>query len=688
MISLMSRFEVVGPRELLWDALDALQDLGSCHLDPAPLELEGVAQKLRRPEFKESENTFRSRCIELDAQFQGVQGDIPAGLYRQEEDIAATSASLERRSQEELLNLAHTRLNGWRRIRSRIHNLQEDQKLFSKYQRVLDGIDRLQLAARSVVIPLLVDLDSSGQKELLTELQSLSKAPIERVSKKLGGGSFLLALAVSQESEAAVREYLWENKLSEVVFPSEYSNLTPIKVRSKIEDRLASIPDELDELHEEMNDYLADFGVELISVGNILADHVARYEACAKASVSKYAFQLVGWIPLEEFSELEERIQRLGDGVVGIQKIPFTHDDVAPTKLSNPGFARPFQTLLGIFPPPSAGSIDPTVTLVLTFPLFFGYMVGDAGYGFFMLLFALAIRFLWAPKVPILKDVSYIFGLAALSATFFGVLFGEYFGHLGVFVATKMGLTNLFHGLDPANPWHGHLHLWIGRTEEYLPRYLAYSCILGVLHMGTSLLFGIYTALGHYKVASEHGDELHMKHSLSHALEKIAMFASLIGFLLVAIGGIVPDLAYVGQSLTTSDGLLQNAGTGLIIASVLMLIYALPGMQKLTAPVEGVAILSNTISYSRLMAVGVAGVVLANIANDLGRLGFVEGTHLGITFACIVGAFLLHVGALFIAIFDPLVQALRLHYVEFFGKFFESEGMNYAPLARKGGSSL
>jgi V/A-type H+-transporting ATPase subunit I len=299
---------------------------------------------------------------------------------------------------------------------------------------------------------------------------------------------------------------------------------------------------------------------------------------------------------------------------------------------------------------------------------------------------ALALRYLWAPKYPVLKDASYIFGAAALSATLFGVLFGEYFGHLGVFVATKMGLTNIFHGLNPADPWHGHIHLWIGRTDEYLPRYLAYSCILGVAHMSFSLLLGIYTALGHYKEASEHDDKQHMEHSLSHALEKIAMLMSLIGFILVAIGGIVPDLAYVGQNVTSTEGLLSKAGLALVAVAISILIYALPGLQKLTAPIEGVAILSNTISYSRLMAVGVAGVVLANIANDLGRFGFEPGTNIALTALCVLGAVFLHIGALLIAIFDPMIQALRLHYVEFFGKFFESEGMDYTPLARKGGS--
>lgn len=687
MISPMSRFEAVGPRELLWDALDAIQDLGTCHLDPTPLEVEGVEQKLTRPELTAEDQAFRSACIELDAQYQAVLAAIPASIFAQEEDVAANAASLEQRSQEDLLTLARSRLSSWKRISARIHNLEEDLKLFSMYSRVLDGIDQLQVGSRSVVIPLLTDLDKGGQADLLEEIRELTKSlKTESVSKKLGGGSFLLALSVPQDHEATVREFLWERKLSEVVFPSEYANLSPIKVRTKIEDRLQAIPDEMAGLQEEMDEFLADFGVELIAIGHLLSDTVARFQAYGTAALSKFAFRLTGWTPLADYKRVETKLGGVADGVINVQKVAIGHHDVAPTKLDNPGFARPFETLLGIFPPPSAGSVDPTVFMVFTFPLFFGYMVGDAGYGLCMLLMALAVRLIWAPKYPILKDVSYVFGFAALSATIFGVLFGEYFGHLGVFVATKMNLTNIFHGLNPADPWHGHIHLWIGRTDAYLPRYLAYSCLLGVAHMSFSLMLGIYTALGHYQHAQEHNDQHHMDHALTHALEKIAMLLSLVGFILVAVGGIVPDLAQVGQMLSTTEGLLTKVGLTLVALAVGILIYALPGPQKLTAPIEGVAILSNTISYSRLMAVGVAGVVLANIANDLGRLGFGPDAAWWMAPLCILGALFLHIGALLIAVFDPMIQALRLHYVEFFGKFFESEGMDYAPLARKGGS--
>lgn len=689
MISPMSRFEVVGPRELLWDTLDVLQDLGCCHLDPTPLEVEGTDLKLARPELSEEDQAFQDTCAELDVEYQALLATIPASIFRQEEDIAATTTSLSRRSREELLVLARTRLGNWKRLDARIRNLEEDHKLYSMYSRVLDGIDRLQVRAHATVIPLVTELLPADQRQVLQELAETGQGdtPIESVSRKLGGGSFLLALAVPQDREAAIREYLWENKLTEVVFPSEFADLSPLKVRRKIEDRLQTIPDELDELREQMEDYLADFGIEMISVGHILADHIARFQAHGTAALTRLAFRLTGWAPMEDYKRVEDTVSAFGDGVVGIHRMPMDHESTPPTKLDNPGFARPFETLLAVFPPPAAGSVDPTLTIVLTFPLFFGYMVGDAGYGTCMLLLAVALRLFWAPKYPVLKDVSYIFGLAALSATFFGVLFGEYFGHLGVFVLTKYGFAETLHGLDPADPWHGHVHLWIGRTEDYLPRYLAYSCLLGVAHMGFSLLLGTYTALNHYQAAAEHEDREHMEHAVSHALEKIAMLLSLVGFVLVSVGGIVPDLAYIGQGITSSEGLLQNLGLGLVVLAMATLAYALPGLQKFVAPIEGLAVLSNTISYSRLMAVGVAGVVLAGIANDVGKMGFAPDTHIAVTIACLVGAFLIHVGALLIAIFDPMIQGLRLHYVEFFGKFYESEGLTYAPLARKGGSS-
>lgn len=691
MISSMTHFEVVGSRDLLLDTLDALQDVGACHLDPAPLDTEGLGGKLTRPPVSPADQSFRIECTELAARFEAKASSIPASVFSEEEEIAAQTAAFERRDRMEVLAQANARITEWGGILARIENLKEDQALFQQYQKIFDTLDSLRVPSGSVVIPLLVDLDKKSAEKLVDEIRGIA-SQVEFAFRKLGGGSALLALAVSSSGEADVREFLWEHKISEAAFPQEYADLPPLKIRARIEDRLREIPRELDDLEDHLESHIEDYGIELVALRNYLCDARDRIDAYGKAAVSKYAFQLVGWVPMQNRKAVEAELARVGGGSIEFQVLPHGHGATPPTHLKNSGFARPFEALLGIFPPVQADGIDPTITMVFTFPLFFGYMVGDAGYGFCMLLMAIWLRLKFGGKYPIVKDISYIFSLGALSSIFFGIMFGEVFGHLGAFLMTKYKwVADLGHmiglhtdHLNPADPWHSHVHAWIGRTPDYLPRYLAYSLAIGMTHMSISLAIGIYAGVKHYNEAKAHGDEMHAHHAANHALEKVGMLISVWGFFLLSIGGVVPSVAYLSGE---SGGSLMTAGGVMVVGGMALITYALDGWQKVTGPIEGVSILANAISYSRLMAVGVAGVVLAGMANDIGRAGFAEGAAAWKTVLCVVAAFLGHVMALLIAVFDPLIQALRLHYVEFFSKFYETGGVPYSPLARKGGSN-
>lgn len=691
MISSMTRFEVVGSRDLLLDTLDTIQDVGACHLESAPLDSEGLGGKLARPPLTPADQSFRNECQELAARFEAKVGALPASVFSEEEEIAAQTAAFERRDRMEVVAQANARLTEWGRLLARIENLKEDQALFGQYQRIFDALDSLRVPSGSVVIPLLVDMSKKEAEALVEKIRDIARNT-ESAFQKLGGGSALLALAVPGASEAEVREYLWEEKISEAAFPQEYADLPPLKIRARIEDRLREIPRELDDLEDELETYVDDYGIELVALNNYLCDSRDRLEAYQKAAVSSYAFQLIGWVPMQRRKEVEDELGRVGGGSVEFQALPTDHDHNPPTHLKNPGFARPFEALLQIFPPVRADGLDPTITMAVTFPIFFGYMVGDAGYGFCMFLMALLLRMKFGGKYPILKDISYIFMLGAISAMFFGICFGEVFGHFGNYMMAKYPfLASLGHAVglhtegiaETADPWHHHTHAWIGRTPEYLPKYLAYSLAIGMFHMSVSLGMGIYAGVKHYNEALAHGDESHAGHAANHAIEKVGMLISVWGFFLLSIGGVVPSVAYLSG---TSGPVLMKIGGAMVVGGMALITYALDGWQKVTGPIEGVSILANAISYSRLMAVGVAGVVLAGMANDVGRAGFAEGSAMWWTVLCVIAGFFGHVAALLIAVFDPLIQALRLHYVEFFSKFYETGGVPYTPLARKGGS--
>jgi V/A-type H+/Na+-transporting ATPase subunit I len=90
------------------------------------------------------------------------------------------------------------------------------------------------------------------------------------------------------------------------------------------------------------------------------------------------------------------------------------------------------------------------------------------------------------------------------------------------------------------------------------------------------------------------------------------------------------------------------------------------------APIELLSTLGNILSYARIMALGVASVMLAVVANKM--VGAIGSLAVGVLFAL-----LFHLVNFAIALFSPTVHALRLHYVEFFGKFYSPGGVRYQP---------
>jgi V/A-type H+-transporting ATPase subunit I len=205
----------------------------------------------------------------------------------------------------------------------------------------------------------------------------------------------------------------------------------------------------------------------------------------------------------------------------------------------------------------------------------------------------------------------------------FGVLYGECFG-----TAARDWLL-----VEPC----------IDRHTSFLPM-LYFAIAVGSAHVLVGLVLGIVVAMkGHQP-----------REAVTRLLTMVA--------LICVLGLITTLLAPVGR-LFRLPLLIAMA-----IVSPLLLIVG-----GLLAPFELVRHLGNIISYARLMAVGLASVLLAYVANALA--GEAGSVWVGIT-----AAVLLHAFNIVLGVFAPTVHALRLHYVEFFSKFFETGGRPYRPL--------
>ncbi|NMB79594.1 MAG: V-type ATP synthase subunit I, partial [Methanomicrobiales archaeon] len=235
--------------------------------------------------------------------------------------------------------------------------------------------------------------------------------------------------------------------------------------------------------------------------------------------------------------------------------------------------------------------------------------------------------------IAFVQSVSGMLIISSVPAIIFGFLFGEFFGNF----AEMMGWLHPVHVLGIT--WN--------RAEAIIPM-LILAITVGVVHVFLGLSLGIRNAI--------------IMKNRHHLAERAGM--------ILAITAII--LAVVAASGTGPQELIYAAAALMIIGLPLILYGAGP-----FGAIEVMSTVGNILSYARLMAIGMASVILAIVANELAGA-------FGIAIIGIFVAVSLHALNVVLAMFSPSIHAIRLHLVEFFSKFYEGGGIEYRPFSRGG----
>jgi len=369
-----------------------------------------------------------------------------------------------------------------------------------------------------------------------------------------------------------------------------------------------------------------------------------RAEISYRFGESRDCFFLDGWMKEKDVEPLRGKLSHaLGNGVMlqaGHKADGHHIEPGTPTVLENPKVAGPFQFLLEMMNLPQSGEIDPTISLFVFVPILYGMIMGDAGYAVVSLALALFIRSKADPK-GMLYPLSMIWAISALPGFVFGVLFDEFFGlsHKAI-----LGLS------QP-------LYQPIFRRMEGITTLLVFCIFAGMLHVAAGFLFGFFNEWGHSK---------------KHAVVKLAWILVEAGGALAVAGGLfgaVPEaMTYAGAAMFAFGALVVFWGEGIIG------LFEIPGLA------------SNIMSYLRIAAIGVAGVILAELINmflmpDAKQASNPAGAAI---FALTTVLFVaLHFANIGLAMFEALVHGARLNFVEFFGKFFKGNGIRFVPFAAR-----
>ena len=335
---------------------------------------------------------------------------------------------------------------------------------------------------------------------------------------------------------------------------------------------------------------------------------------------------------------------------------------------------------------PKYGTFDPTLLMTVTFPLFYGMILGDWGYG--LVLCALAAYLGTKPFAadPLAKNGLTILRWMGIWCIIWGLIFAEGFGFVWDDTG-QLGSSSPFAGIYAwtYSNFHvpgvladllgmGGLHVPFHRATVGggLQEYVVLSVYVGVAHIFLGLVIGLATV---YKA---HG--------------AAAAYFEKGSWLLILTGGTMQARNMV---MGYNDLFEIQIWTFLIIIGLISLIIGLAIFEKfgwvggiIMGPIETFGLLANTLSYLRIMGVGVAGVKIAEVSITMGWDKIGPAIDSGDILTVVLGLILFVLIQLFavaLGILSPTIHAVRLHFVEWMGKFYDGSGKAFSPL---GGRTL
>jgi V/A-type H+-transporting ATPase subunit I len=459
-----------------------------------------------------------------------------------------------------------------------------------------------------------------------------------------------IALFVRKDAEDKVADVLAGFNYRGVKIP--VASGMPSEIMTNAEREKEEIAKKLSSLEESIADIKKNYSDFILASDEVLSIESQKSEAPLRIASSEHTFVIEGWVPSDRYAELEDKLTQATGGHLFISRQEFEKgdDDRAPVEYDNPKISKPFELIMDLYARPKYREIDPTLLIFLAFPLFYGMILGDIGYALILLGVAFAVKkFVRIDSVNALMNILIY---CQISTLIFGLLYGEFMGFPLASIHTEHGIeAGLIPGFETINlmasPIGGEMITYPIHRTHLTMTLIAVTVLIGIIHINMGFL------LGFININRIHG----FKHAM---LEKGSWLVTELGIVLLVLGYL--------EYLPIVVGIL------IFLIGVIMLVKG----EGIKGVVELPSLLSNSLSYSRIIAVGLSSIYIASTVNSIAFEMIWPMGGAAVIVAILVFIFG-HALNTALSIIAPGLHSLRLQYVEFFNKFYEGGGRKYDP---------
>ncbi|MEX1112737.1 MAG: V-type ATP synthase subunit I [Candidatus Andersenbacteria bacterium] len=653
MIAPMAKIQIAALESDREALLQFLQEEEVVHVSETPVDIPGPAGG------DESKTAYRLARVQFVLEFiTRIRSELHMEEKRSFKNMfagkpAAALAELEKTFQDlhidELIEQTVHLNDQLLEAQSRINALTEEESSVAPWKTLtVTGADQ---ATSQPVVYTLIEAALRDEEAFRTTLADIPTAMWQEVDRDSSNKVPVVRgeVVVHQKDEATLRAFLQQINAKEITLP--------LATAETVADKLKAIQKEIQQEEKRYKEILRESKKvvkkerELQFAYDALLHKQEREVVERHVACSPFTLVLTGWVPKNWVQALRTRIEQTFPSAA-LEEIMISEGDKPPVALHNSRFMQPFEAVTNIYGKPAYNELDPSGALSLFFLISFGLALTDAGYGLVMMAGTFAADRFFRLKREMRKMVRLLF-------------------YAGFFTFILGALTGGWFGIDLAA-------LADGPVKKFLLDIQLINPIQDPLKLlGVAFAIGIVQLLFAWVMRARHNWNMNQKMNI--ILDDIPWITMVI--LILAWAGAKLGIVFVEAVLVLKWAAVINA---IFLVLTQGRSFKNPFLKLGAGAISLyglISFMSDTLSYSRLLALGLATGIIGLVVNLIASM---VSSSIPVVGFVLAGVVLLvgHVFNLGINALGAFIHSGRLQFVEFFPKFIEGGGVPYKPLGR------